>query len=83
MAHLKHRLERLEKAKTNYGLTPAEAVELGRMMQGSALIPGKYPDHVDYKSKDQKQGGRGNAKDQLKDKRLRELLAKLKSVSHE
>lgn len=83
MTNLKYRLERLEKAKTKCGLSPAESLELGRMIQGSPLIPGKYPSHVDYKSKDQKQDSRGTAKDQLKDKRLRELLAKLKSVSHE
>ncbi len=49
MSRLKHRIDRLEKSTASGRLTPAEAMELGRLLQGAALIPGKYPEHVDYK----------------------------------
>jgi hypothetical protein len=48
MASLKHRIEQLEKSKLDNMLTPAEAIEIGKSLQGCALIPGKYPGHVDY-----------------------------------
>ena len=44
MQSIKRKIEQLENLRTKSGLTPSEWIELGRSMQGSALIPGRvYP----------------------------------------
>lgn len=44
MSSVKRKIESLEKSRSILGLTKSELMELAKLMQGGALIPGKvYP----------------------------------------
>ncbi len=77
MPHLKHRIEKLEKSKSSNKLSPAEAMEIARLMQGGALLPGKNPSHVNYRPS----GNCAPKKTEEQEKRLDELIKKLAASS--
>lgn len=49
MSRIKQRIKQLEKASCKSGLSIAQLKWLAKNVQGTGLIPGRYPGHVDYR----------------------------------
>ena len=48
MPSIKQRIKQLEKASHKSGFSLAQLKWFAKNVQGAGLIPGKYPEHVDY-----------------------------------
>ena len=58
MSRIKQRIKQLEKASRKSELSLAKLKWLAKNVQGTGLIPGRYPGNVDYRESENKNENR-------------------------